>query len=174
MFHWTGDLKDDCKASWNGLLLHAEEMDRNVWWWGVTNQANENVASSNDNEIVCKSGKVARAQAQRAALVHLVGDSGVVLDHHQLALLEVIRSAVLRIRVLGYVGQESGLSKHTSELVADIADAIHNIPGALSGHEYDLEFQLEIMLKGLKEKHPDNIDLLGVYRNRLTELQSSA
>ena len=63
MFHWTGDLKDDCKASWNGLLLHAEEMDRNVWWWGVTNQANENVASSNDNEIVCKSGKLARAQA---------------------------------------------------------------------------------------------------------------
>ena len=174
MFQWTGDLKDDCSVVWNGLLLHAEKMDRNFWWWGVTSETNETVASSNDSEVDCKSGSEARAQAQRAALVHLVGDSGVVLDHHQLALLEVIRFAVLRIRVLGLEGQENGISKNKSELITDIADAIHNIPGALSGNEYDLEFQLGIMLKGLKEKHPDKIDLLEVYKNRLAELHSSA
>ena len=32
---WTGNLSDDCGAEWAGLLLRAEWMDGDFWWWSV-------------------------------------------------------------------------------------------------------------------------------------------
>jgi hypothetical protein len=32
---WTGDLSDDCTANWAGLMLRAEWMDEDYWWWAV-------------------------------------------------------------------------------------------------------------------------------------------
>jgi hypothetical protein len=32
---WTGDLSDDCTAEWAGLMLRAEWMDEDYWWWSV-------------------------------------------------------------------------------------------------------------------------------------------
>ncbi|MDR6568809.1 hypothetical protein [Chitinophaga ginsengisegetis] len=32
---WTGDLSDDCTAKWAGLMLRAEWMEKNYWWWAV-------------------------------------------------------------------------------------------------------------------------------------------
>ena len=32
---WTDDLEDDCIALWAGLMLRAEWMDEDYWWWAV-------------------------------------------------------------------------------------------------------------------------------------------
>jgi len=61
---WTGDLDDDCTAKWRGLMLRAEWMQADVWWWCVYDESGEQVASSNmPSAEPCNSG----ASARRAA-----------------------------------------------------------------------------------------------------------
>jgi len=65
---WTGDLKDDCIAEWNGLTLRAEEMDKRKWWWCVYDEKKDTIDDSNEyypNDF--KNGKMARAEAERVA-----------------------------------------------------------------------------------------------------------
>lgn len=66
---WTGNLNDDCKAVWAGLMLRAEWMDEEYWWWAVYDlQNNENtVDSSNEYDTHFRSGEVARSQAEKIA-----------------------------------------------------------------------------------------------------------
>lgn len=71
MIDWTGNLKDDCKAEWKGLYLHAEEMDKNIWWWAVSDASHEQIVSSNDGEEIYENGKQARVAAENAAREHI-------------------------------------------------------------------------------------------------------
>ncbi|HQR78447.1 MAG TPA: hypothetical protein PLR35_18675, partial [Burkholderiaceae bacterium] len=65
---WLGDLNDDCKAQWAGLMLHAERMDRTHWWWAVTlERTGEQVASSHGSAEPVRAGKAARSAAEAAA-----------------------------------------------------------------------------------------------------------
>jgi hypothetical protein len=68
---WTGDLNDDCIAKWNGLILRAEWMDEDKWWWAVSKD-NDNpmdeIDSSNNYETVCIEGEKARQSAEQAAI----------------------------------------------------------------------------------------------------------
>lgn len=69
---WVGNLNDDCQAEWEGLILHAEEMDRNYWWWQVTNSNNEQIdCSDNYENIKYKNGRQAREAAENAATKYL-------------------------------------------------------------------------------------------------------
>lgn len=70
---WTGDLQDDCTAVWGGLMLRAEEMDRNIWWWAVSADEGrgEEIRSSNDEDRECRSGVIARQRAEECARAHL-------------------------------------------------------------------------------------------------------
>ena len=68
---WTGDLNDDCLAKWNGLILRAEWMDEDVWWWAVSKDNNDpmdEVDSSNNYNIICIGGARARQLAEAAAI----------------------------------------------------------------------------------------------------------
>ena len=67
---WTGDLKDDCTAIWGGLMLRAEEMDRNFWWWAVVQDEGrgELLYSSHEDDRECRSGVVARQRAESCAM----------------------------------------------------------------------------------------------------------
>ncbi|WP_035601529.1 hypothetical protein [Haloferula sp. BvORR071] len=65
---WTGDLDDDCTAIWDGLMLRAEEMDKDQWWWAVMHEATSaEIGSSNDDPRVCSSGASARQRAEQCA-----------------------------------------------------------------------------------------------------------
>lgn len=75
------------------------------------------------------------------------------MEKEKIALLESIYRTILQIRILGYKGQQEGLSKKECELIADLADAIHNIPEAIAKDKIDLDFQVDIMLKGFEEKY---------------------
>ena len=70
---WYGDLDDDCTARWAGLMLRAECMQDDIWWWAVHDDAqNEQVHSSNDTgESVCHFGGEARQAAEKAARRYL-------------------------------------------------------------------------------------------------------
>ncbi len=65
---WNGNLKDDCTAEWQGMNLHAEEMDKAYWWWAVYDESNELIdVSDNHYPERYKKGKTARAAAELAA-----------------------------------------------------------------------------------------------------------
>lgn len=70
---WTGDLLDDCTAIWGGLMLRAEEMDHNIWWWAVSEdegRGNE-IRSSNYEDRECRTGVIARQRAEDCARIYL-------------------------------------------------------------------------------------------------------
>lgn len=72
---WKGDLQDDCTAEWSGLILRAEWMHRNIWWWAVRDTATgEEVCSSNSKafgDVKFTSGPAARNAAETAARDYL-------------------------------------------------------------------------------------------------------
>ena len=71
---WTGDLNDDCTSRWNGLMLRAESMDRNTWWWAVSDlETGLQIDSSNNDEYLdtrFTNGTEARTAAETAAREH--------------------------------------------------------------------------------------------------------
>ena len=70
---WTGDLNDDCTAKWHGLMLRAEWMDEDYWWWAVYDMENEEITidSSNEYEKNCIGGENARKEAEKVAKKYL-------------------------------------------------------------------------------------------------------
>ncbi len=66
---WTGDLSDDCTALWAGLMLRAEWMNKDYWWWAVYDmEANEiTVDDSTNYSASFKGGQIARQNAESVA-----------------------------------------------------------------------------------------------------------
>ena len=65
---WTGDLSDDCSALWGILLLRAEWMDKNRWWWAISDRrCDEEIDSSNNYNENVINGEMARVKAEIAA-----------------------------------------------------------------------------------------------------------
>lgn len=67
---WTGDLDDDCSADWAGLLLRAEWMDKENWWWEVSDMqvaGQPAIDGANERDESCRGGKRARMLAEQAA-----------------------------------------------------------------------------------------------------------
>jgi hypothetical protein len=71
---WKGDLNDDCTANWAGLMLRAEWMDEDYWWWCVydmfTEEQNQ-IDSSNEYDQRFIGGKVSREKAEEIAKAYL-------------------------------------------------------------------------------------------------------
>jgi hypothetical protein len=64
---WEGDLNDDCTANWAGLMLRAERMDEDCWWWCVYDMLDEEekqIDSSNEYEESFIGGEIARKKAE--------------------------------------------------------------------------------------------------------------
>jgi hypothetical protein len=70
---WTGDLSDDCTSLWAGLMLRAELMDEDYWWWAVYDLQKEKVTidSSNEYNTSFIGGDAARAKAESVAKKYL-------------------------------------------------------------------------------------------------------
>jgi hypothetical protein len=70
---WTGDLLDDCSADWAGLLLRAEWMDEDYWWWEVTDIENPEIEidSSNNYDTSFIGGDTSRQKAEEVARKYL-------------------------------------------------------------------------------------------------------
>lgn len=66
---WQGDLKDDCSAHWQGLLLRAECLDNNQWWWSVYDLQKKEIQidSSNERDEIVTDAEAARTKAEFAA-----------------------------------------------------------------------------------------------------------
>jgi hypothetical protein len=70
---WTGDLEDDCTAIWAGLMLRAELMEENRWWWTVYDMLSDEITidCSNDYEIEFNDGETSRQKAEEIARWYL-------------------------------------------------------------------------------------------------------
>jgi len=64
---WTGDLDDDCTASWAGLTLRAEKMDRASWWWAVYDNGMQGPVADSHGGARVTTGQLARVAAEHAA-----------------------------------------------------------------------------------------------------------
>lgn len=71
---WRGDLSDDCTAEWAGLMLRAEWMDEDYWWWAVYDMEMNEITIDSSNEYPDEQfvgGVVARAKAESVAKAYL-------------------------------------------------------------------------------------------------------
>lgn len=70
---WGGDLSDDCTALWAGLMLRAEWMDEDYWWWRVYDMQKEEaiVDCSNNYNHRFIGGDVSRQKAESVAQLYI-------------------------------------------------------------------------------------------------------
>ena len=70
---WKGDLNDDCTANWAGLMLRAECMDDDYWWWCVYDMLDDEnqIDSSNEYDQKFIGGKASREKAEEIAKTYL-------------------------------------------------------------------------------------------------------
>lgn len=70
---WKGDLNDDCTARWSGLMLRAEWMDEDYWWWCVYDMLDDEnqIDSSNEYDEQIIGGNKAREKAEEIARNYL-------------------------------------------------------------------------------------------------------
>lgn len=69
---WGGELDDDCTAESGALVLRAEWMYDDIWWWAVYD-GQKLVASSTVMPAHYKSGAEARDAAEQAIVDYLAG-----------------------------------------------------------------------------------------------------
>ena len=70
---WTGDLSDDCTAKWAGLMLRAEWMDEDYWWWAVYDMQKEEASIDDSNNYTDRfiGGEITRQKAESVAREYL-------------------------------------------------------------------------------------------------------
>lgn len=70
---WIGDLSDDCTAKWAGLMLRAESMNDNHWWWAVYDMQRDEktIDSSNEYNERFLAGEAARKKAEGVAIKYI-------------------------------------------------------------------------------------------------------
>lgn len=87
------------------------------------------------------------------------------------ALIETMRMVILQIRIMGWDGENTGMSQETSKIIADLADSIHNIPEIIEKEEFDLNFHTKIMLGGFDVKHQNyHFKPYEFYKSKVNEL----
>lgn len=81
------------------------------------------------------------------------------------ACLEVLRQATIHARLVGYGGHNGGLTAEKSDCLADLMDAVHNLPDLLQNWEKCDEQLLRLVLQEFDEKWQGHIgvQLLATY-----------
>ncbi|MGZ4034171.1 MAG: hypothetical protein ACXVP4_04850, partial [Bacteroidia bacterium] len=71
---WTGDLLDDCTAEWAGLMLRAEWMDEDYWWWAVYDMQKDEVTINDSNNYPERfiGGETARQKVENIAKKYII------------------------------------------------------------------------------------------------------
>ena len=65
---WIGDLSNDCTANWAGLMLRAEWMDEDYWWWAVYDMKKDaTIDDSNNYTERFIGGGISRQKAESVA-----------------------------------------------------------------------------------------------------------
>lgn len=68
------------------------------------------------------------------------------------ACLEVMRQATIHARLIAYSGHDAGLTAEQSDCLADLMDAVHNLPDLLQRWEACDERLLQSFLEAFDEK----------------------
>jgi hypothetical protein len=86
-------------------------------------------------------------------------------EPHLSACLEVLQHATIHARLLAYDGHEAGLYAEQSDCLADLMDAVHNIPDLLSRWENCDQPLLRSFLQTFDDKwhHHTSARLLTTY-----------
>jgi hypothetical protein len=70
---WIGDLSDDCTANWAGLMLRAEWMNEDYWWWAVYDiKKDATIDDSNNYTERFIGGEISRLKAESVAQEYII------------------------------------------------------------------------------------------------------
>ena len=84
------------------------------------------------------------------------------------ACLAVLQYACLHARLLGYEGESHGLPPRRAQLLADLMDAVHNLPQLILRWPECNEALLRGMLAGFDEKWAgEDLGLLAVFEETM-------
>ncbi|RWY57237.1 hypothetical protein [Mucilaginibacter gilvus] len=114
---WTGDLLDDCTAEWCGLMLRAEWMDEDYWWWRVYDiqkgGAIINDSNSTDERFI--SGEASRKTAECVAKQYISTISAKMAGTFVIA--ETFKITGRGLVFAGYIKEGTPLVGNTIEFV---------------------------------------------------------
>ncbi|TFF38887.1 hypothetical protein [Mucilaginibacter psychrotolerans] len=114
---WTGNLEDDCTALWCGLMLRAEWMEEDYWWWRVCDTKRADViiddANSTDERFI--DGEVSRARAESVAKQYINTISGKIAG--KFVITKTFKVTGRGIVFAGYIEDGSLSSGNTIEFV---------------------------------------------------------
>ena len=111
---WTGDRSDDCTAVWAGLMLRAELMDENLWWWRVYDEQRDDsiVDDSNEHPENFTSGTAAWEKAEAVAKTYIAG------------VIRTKATTIILNDVFKITGRGLVLTGHLEEVVINSGDVI--------------------------------------------------
>ena len=116
---WRGDLDDDCNAEWAGLMLRAEEMEENSWWWAVYDMQRDEatIESSNFYNEKVINGETAREKAEKKAKEYITTVSKGAIASYIIADTFIITGRGLVLT--GYIAEGTINSGNIIELVVN-------------------------------------------------------
>lgn len=116
---WRGDLNDDCTAKWAGLMLRAEEMEENSWWWAVYDmqRGEMTIDSSNQYHEDITNGEIARAKAENTAKAYMATIAKGSIARYIIA--DTFKITGRGLVLIGYIDEGIIASGNTIELVVN-------------------------------------------------------
>lgn len=139
---WKGDLSDDCTALWGGLMLRAEWMDQDYWWWAVSDLQKGEIIIQDSNEYLERfiGGETARKKAESVAIDYIN------------RITQEIKAKYLIADTFKITGRGLVLSGQILEGVISTGDTIE-FPA-----EYYLRQRRIIGVEGIRKSPPDEIN----------------
>jgi hypothetical protein len=71
---WTGDQLVDCTTLWAGLILRAERMEEDYWWWAVCDMQKDEATIDDSNNYTDRfiEGEMSRQKAESVAQKYII------------------------------------------------------------------------------------------------------
>ncbi|MFN7495045.1 MAG: hypothetical protein ACK5RG_19155 [Cyclobacteriaceae bacterium] len=140
---WTGDLSDDCTATWAGLMLRAEQMDETHWWWAVYDmeKGGATIDDSNNYTERFRGGDISRQKAERVAQKYITE----ITNQKQLAKYIIENTFKITGRGIVFAG-------YITEGLVSVGDMIEFTA-------FSTLYQRKIMgVEGITKSQPDKIN----------------
>jgi hypothetical protein len=140
---WTGDLSDDCTATWAGLMLRAEWMDEDYWWWAVYDMQKDEATIDDSNNYTDRfiGGDISRQKAESVAKKYITE----ITTRQETAKYLIADTFKITGRGLVFAG-------YIKDGLISIGDTIEFV--ALSSI-----FQRRIIgIEGITKSHPDKVN----------------
>lgn len=172
---WTGDLSDDCTAEWFGLILRAEWMDEDYWWWAVYDMQKQEAIIDNSNNYKERfiDGEVSRKKAESVAHEY-IADINSKVEIAKYFISDTFKIVSRGIVFAGYITKGTISIGDTIEFIAGnslFRRRITGIDGMRKAHDQKVNTGLLINCNNENEidylkDYTDKNTVVSIYKNK--------